>query len=145
MIATLHPAAALARDLADFLSNAGLDTAAVAARIGSVTHDPGVPLPLDISPSRPGIAHAQLSRYPKSGLPYVLSLSFEPAQRPDLDDLKAAFGEPIRVRTDRGNPPAYAFDAPEPTGRCAVVLLAELDAGRVATLEFRRDIAGDNS
>ncbi len=143
MIGTLHPVAALARDLADFLSDAGLDTAAVAAHIGSVTHDPGIPLPLEIAPSDPGIARAQLSRYPESRLPYVLSLGFEPAQRPELADLKAMFGDPVRVRTDRGIPPAYAFHPLALTGRCGVVLVAELDGDRVATLEFRRDLPGD--
>jgi hypothetical protein len=145
MIGTLHPVAALARDLADFLSDAGLSTAAVAARIGSVTHDPGIPLPLEIAPSLPCIVRAQLSRYPESRLPYVLSLSFEPTQRPELADLKAVFGDPVRVRTDRGIPSAYAFRPLVLTGRCRVVLLAELDAGRVVTLEFRRDLQGDNA
>jgi hypothetical protein len=137
--------------LRELLSTLARDLAVddVVAEIGSVLHDPGVPMPIVLRTARAGIRAASLSRYPDSGAPYTLALEFTPEARPTLADLALAFGEYHRVQRDRGLPVTVLFQQPsEAPSSWRVTLVAEvlapagdLQAGTVTSIILRRDPA----
>ncbi len=136
----------LIRELIDLLSQDAIDVAHIAARIGRVKADPGVPMPLDLLPQSPILNSARLSRYPASGLPYVLTLQPKSAFRPAVAALKAAFGPCSRALTGRGMPVEFVFDPAGSGRRWKVTMIATLvrDAAKdedslVSSIALRRD------
>lgn len=136
----------LIRELVLFLSRDTLTVEDVAARVGSVARDPGVPMPLELRPVMAGVRSARLSRYPDSGLPYVLTLEPAPDARPTAAALKAALGDYRRAHTGRSRPIEVMFYPPAAGAHWTVVVIAELlpegdslDEASVTTLALRRD------
>jgi hypothetical protein len=136
--------AALVRDLVHLLSRDPLSVEDVVMFVGSVTHDPGVPMPVELRPSLPGVRSASLARYADSGLPYLLTVSFPPEDRPAPAELRAMLGDGRRSITGRGMPAELVFHAPPQGSGWRIAVIASL-AGRetgsspVASLTFRRD------
>jgi hypothetical protein len=95
----------LIRQLHQFLLTDPLSIEDVIARVGPVANDPGGLMPIELEPVLPGVRAANLARNPANGLPYVLTI--EPAADAQLTaaDLRTAFGDYVRVLTDRGQPP----------------------------------------
>jgi hypothetical protein len=128
------------------LSRDGLTFEDVAAIVGPVAQDPGVPASATLQTVLPGVRAAKLSRYPDSGLPYVLTLEPDPASRPTPDALTSILGDYRRAPTDRGMLPKVVF-APEPSApRWNVVVIAQLGTASAAfgqapitSISFRRD------
>jgi hypothetical protein len=135
----------LIRELIDLLSQDATDLADIAARIGRVTADPGVPMPVDLLPRLRMLDSAQLSRYPSSGLPYVLRLQPKSAFRLTVSALEAAFGPGSRALTGRGMPQEFVFDTARSGRRWKVIMIATLlrgdtdDADLVSSIALRRD------
>ena len=136
----------LLRELILFLSQNTLTVEDVVARVGSVAHDPGIPMPLELRSVLAGVPSVHLSRYPDSGVPYILTLEFAPDVRPTVAALKAAFGDYHRALTDRGRPGEIMFYPPPPGTHWQVVVIANLVQGNsvlddafVTTLALRRD------
>jgi hypothetical protein len=136
----------LIRELALFLSRDRLTVDAVTAWVGRVVRDPGIPMPIELQTTLPGVRSAKLGRYPDSGLPYVLTL--EPAQdsRPSVGALKAALGNYRQARTSLGAPAVLVFPAASTGRRWEVAVIATVDKGakdldstRVRALTLRRD------
>jgi hypothetical protein len=138
----------LVPELARFLSKDDLTVDEVMARVGRVTHDPGVPMPIELHSAIAGVRSAQLGRYPDSGLPYVLTLEPSPDTRPVVGALKAVLGNYKRALTGRGMPAELVFP-PVENGLCwrVVVIVnldrtaGELDSARIVRISFRRDPA----
>lgn len=129
-----HAMIDLIRDLIPLLSQEMLTIEDVVARIGPVAHDPGVPMPIDLDSVDASVHSARLSRYPDSGLPYVLTLEPKPNVRPTVAALKSMLGDYRQALTDRGRPIEVVF-LPSTAGACwKVVVVAEL-APNVASLE----------
>lgn len=133
----------LIRELHQFLSTDSLSVEDVIARVGPVTNDPGGLMPVELQPVLVGVREANLARDPDNGLPYLLTI--EPDARLTTADLKAAFGDYKRLRTDRGQPPDIIFNPPA-SGAWRVALLATLqtaseplDEQQVSSLSFRRE------
>lgn len=136
----------LIRELVLFLSRDALTVEDIADRVGPVARDPGVPMPLELRPVLAGVRSARLSRYPESGLPYVLTIEPAPVARPTAATLKAAFGDYRRSLTDLGRPIEVIFYPPAAGAHWKVAVIAELlprgdslDDASVTTLALRRD------
>lgn len=136
----------LLRELMLLLSQDTLTVEDVIARVGPVAHDPGVPMPLELRSTLDGVRSARLSRYPDSGLPYVLTLELAPDAQPTVATLKADFGDYHRAHTDRGKPIEVMFYPPAMGTRWQVAVIARLapiegslDDAKVTTLALRRD------
>jgi hypothetical protein len=133
------------RELVDLLSQDAIGVAAIAAHIGPVAADPGVPMPLDLLPRSAILDSAKLSRYPSSGLPYVLELRFKIGLRPTVAALETASGPPSRALTDRGAPHELVYDTAISGRRWRVSMIASLPldqadgASLVAAIALRRD------
>jgi len=141
-----HETIGLIREMIRFLSQEPLLTEDVAARVGSVTDDPGGLASIIIRPDLAGVEAARLMRDPDSGLPFALKLEFAPAARPAVKDLKEAFGDYDRALTDRGRPAEIFFYPPAAGTRWKVVLVAALapgagtiDESSAAGITLRRD------
>ncbi len=135
----------LLRALVLLLSLDTLTVKDVIARVGSVAHDPGVPMPIEIHPG-PGLLTASLARYADTGLPYLLTLEPAPSHRPTVAALRLAFGDYRRARSDRGRPVEVLFHSLIATQHWKVVLIAEistdgseLDEAKVISVALRRD------
>lgn len=141
-----HAMIDLIRDLIPFLSQDLLTIEDVVARIGSIAHDPGVPMPIDLDPVDTGVRSARLSRYPDSGLPYVLAIEPKLNVRPTVAALKSVLGDYHQALTDRGRPIEVVF-LPPTAGACwKVVVVAELvpnvvslESAAVTRVALRRD------
>ncbi len=128
------------------LSRDGLTLDDVVASVGSVEHDPGIPMPIALRPTMPGVLAASLSRYPDSGLPYTLTLAFETDSRPTVEALRLAVGRFSRVPSPRGMPARVQF-IPNGAGPAwRVVVIAELaphdgtlESAPVLEVTLRRD------
>lgn len=136
----------LIRELVLFLSRDKLTVEDVAARVGPVVRDPGVPMPLEFRPVIAGVHSAHLSRYPDSGLPYILTLKLAPDARLTTAELKAVFGDYRRSRTDFDRPIEIIFYPPAAGEHWRVAVIAQLvregdslDDAPVMTLALRRD------
>src|SRR5262249_34335320 len=88
-----------------------------------------IPALIDLTPALPGIASARLGRLPETGLPFVLRLAFEPAARPTVDALVAAFGAYRVVPTDRGRPATLHFMGRHGEAFADVEMFAEIASG----------------
>lgn len=129
-----HAMIDLIRELIHFLSQDMLTIEDVVARIGPVAHDPGVPMPIDLDSVDAGVHSARLSRYPGSGLPYVLTLEPKLNARPTVAALKSVLGDYGQALTGRGRPIEVVFSPPAAGACWKVVVIAEL-APNVAWLE----------
>jgi hypothetical protein len=128
------------------LSRDGLTFDDVAALVGPVVHDAGVPTSATLRPVLPGVRAAQLSRYPDSGLPYVLTLEPDPASPPTPEALRSILGDFQRAPTNRAMPPEVVFAPARSAPQWSVVVIAQLEAtdgelGRapITSIAFRRD------
>jgi len=137
---------AIVRDLVRFLSQDPLSVEDVIDRVGPVVRDPGVPMPMELNPAMPDVSSAKLTRYPDSGLPYLLTIEPSLDARPSATSLEAAFGGYKRSRTDPGIPAELIFYPPAnaPHWRVAVIARLEssgsdLDSAPVTSISFRRD------
>ena len=136
----------LLREFVLFLSQDTLTVDDVVAWVGSVAHDPGVPMPLELRSMMAGVRSVHLSRYSDSGLPYVLTLECTPDVRPTVAALKAAFGDYRLALTDRGRPIEIIFYPPTAGTHWQIVVIATLlqrnnglDDASVTTIALRRD------
>jgi hypothetical protein len=138
----------LVQDLMRFLAQDPLGVDDVTARVGSVTRDPGVLMPIELWPAVAGVRSARLARYPDSGLPYVLTLTLAsaPDARPTLAALKAVLGDYRRARTDFGMPREFIFYPPAEGPHWQVVVIVqiesvndEIEAAPITSIAFRRD------
>ncbi len=136
----------LIQDIVRFLSQDRLTVEDVAARVGSVAHDPGELLPIELCPVIDGVRSASLARYPDSGLPYLLEIEPAPDVQPTVEALKSVFGDYHRALTDRGRPAEILFYPLLTGARWNVVIIAELAPGdgeiedaSVARIALRRD------
>ena len=136
----------LVLDLVLFLSKDRLTVEEVTARLGSIAHDPGVPMPLQLRPTLPGVRSAVLSRYPDSGIPYALTLEPATDSRPTVGALKDVLGSYKRARST----PEMHVDLIFPltrvgsTWRIVVIVTVdrtagEMDLARTTAIGFRRD------
>jgi hypothetical protein len=136
----------LVRDLIPFLLQEGLETGDVVARIGAVAHNPGNPLPIELTPRLPHVQAAQLTRLPDSEIPFVLVLEPAADSRPAAGDLKALLGQynvpltrhELRRRlvfpTVPGGPGWQVVVSAE-----ADALAADIDRTVATRIAFRRD------
>jgi hypothetical protein len=136
----------LVQELIRFLSQDPLAVSDIAARVGPVEHDPGIPMTIELQPALPGVRSAHLTRYPDSGLPYVLTIEPEPDARPTPAMLKGALGDYRRMLTHFDLPPELIFYPPaEGTHwRVAVIVKLKSDGGDFETapiisIALRRD------
>ena len=136
----------LIRELTNLLSRDALDVVHVVARIGRVNSDPGIPMPIDLLPESPILSSARLSRYPATGLPYVLTIQPKPAFRPTVSALKAAFGPCDWALTERGMPAECVFDSAGMGHQWTVTMIATSPGGHredkdnfVSFIALRRD------
>jgi hypothetical protein len=136
----------LIRQLHQFLLSDPLSIEDVIARVGPVADDPGGLMPIELQPVLPGVREANLARNPSTGLPYVLTI--EPAADAQLTaaDLRTAFGDYVRVLTDRGQPPEIIIYPPASDSPWKVAIVATLqstsdplDDQQVSSLSFRRE------
>lgn len=136
--------AGLVQELVRFLSQNPLSVEDIAAFVGPVTHDPGVPLPIELQPVLTGVRSARLARYPDSGLPYLLTLEFATESQPTLAGLRAVLGDYRRALTGRGMPPELVF-FPHVEGKhwqiAVITRLSthDVEAAPITSLSFRRD------
>jgi hypothetical protein len=129
-----------------FLSQDCLAVEDIVTRIGSIVHDPGVPMPIELRPSMSSILTASVSRYPDSGLPYTVTLEFQTDAQPSIAAFNLAFGDFRRMLTYQGMP-AEVFFLPPHTGTLwNVAVIAEvaphiggLESALVASVTLRRD------
>ena len=132
----------LLRDLVALLSNEiAFDD--ITARLGPVAHDPGVPMPAEVTPRDPALRRVQIGRYPETGKPFTVEL--ELASPVTVAALVTAFGAYRQGRTDRGMPREIAFP-PAGAGPWKVVIVAQLPPGASpigdgvsSTVTLRRD------
>jgi hypothetical protein len=136
----------LVQELVRFMSQDSLGIEDVAARIGSIVDDPGIPMPIELRSTLSDIRLAQLSRYPDSGLPYVLTLQPVSDIHLTLTALKAVLGDYKRAATDRGVPPKVLFYPLTKGSHWSVVVIVELESvpdgletSEVTSMAFRRD------
>lgn len=129
-------------ELAQFLSQEHT-IAEVTGRVGKTVKDPGPPLPVVIEPHLAGVKSATLSRYPKDGKPYLLTLGLHTG--PTVAAMREKFGAFERLDSDLGRPPQLLFKVPAGAA-WRIVLIAELepaanaiDSDHVVSLAFRRD------
>ena len=139
MIALLH-------HLCRLLARDDLTVEDVVRAVGSVVRDPGVPMPMILQPSVPGVRAASLGRYPETGLPYLLVLEFERSAQPTVAELAAAFGRYQRTYSDRGMPIPLLFEPVADASAWTVALIADLpsgtgalDAAKAERVALRRD------
>ena len=114
------------RDLVRFLAQ-DLTVEQIAARVGAVDRDPGVPLPIELRPTGSELRAASLSRYPETGKPFALEL--ELAAPVTVASLQGAFGAYREGRTDRGQPREILFYPAEAGTPWKVVVIAQLPPG----------------
>jgi len=134
------------RKLAKSLSKDRLGINEVAAKIGSVESDPGFPMPIELKSSIEEVVSAQLSRYPDTNFPYVLTLGLSTDSHLTLSALKKQFGEFQQTRTDRGMPPEFLFLEPVKGAKWWVYIFVRLEQDgtplevrRISYITFRRD------
>jgi len=135
----------LIREVVPLLSRDTLGVEDVTARIGPVIRDPGIPMPLEMQPPI-GMRSASLSRYPDTGIPYVLTIVPEPEGRPTVAELKAILGDYRRALTDRGQAATMVFSPAMVTPRWSVAVIVKLERSdgpvetrSVTTIALRRD------
>jgi hypothetical protein len=128
------------------LSQDGLTFEDVSAFVGPVVHDTGVPASATLRPVLPGVRAARLSRYPDSGLPYILTLEPDVASPTTPEALRPMLGDFRRARTDRGMPPEVVFAPASSAPRWKVVVIAQLEAtgaelgqAPIISIALRRD------
>lgn len=139
---------ALLRDLVQLLTRDELTVEDVVSAVGSIVEDPGMPGSMTLRSPVPGVTGTSLSRYPDTGLPFVLTLAFEPNAQPTLANLVAAFGAHRRIYSDRGMPVSLFFEPAVRGSAWTVALFAELppgtrafDTARVERVALQRDPA----
>jgi hypothetical protein len=133
------------RDLIAFLSQE-VSIHDIAARIGRIVRDPGIPLPIELASTLPDVASAHLSRYPDSGLPSVLTLELISTLRITAAELVPILGAFRPLRTDIGQRKELIFYPPHRGPRWEVAVIAEyVPTGkgaqheRIAAFGLRRD------
>jgi hypothetical protein len=117
------------RDLFYFFSRNDVTLQDVSERVGSITHDPGGLMPIELNSTLPGVRAATLSRYPDSASPYMLDLTPAPNARPTAAELRNFLGDYHRALTDRGRPWELVFYPPRIEERCRVAVIAEVEPG----------------
>jgi hypothetical protein len=134
------------REMFAFLSQNHITLQDVSKRVGSLAHDPGGLMPLELHSTLPGVRAARLARYPDSDLPYLLDLTPVPGARPTAGELKRFLGDYKRARTDMGRPWRLVFHPPSNEESCRVVVIAQLESGApdldsapIIQVGFRRD------
>lgn len=132
----------LIRDLVALLSRE-ISIDDITARLGPVARDPGVPMPIELSPHNAALRAVHVGRYPDTGKPFTVELELATPVR--VTALAAAFGDYQQGLTDRGMPREIAF-APAKPGPWKVVVVAQLPAGAspiadatAHTITLRRD------
>jgi len=115
----------------------------ITSRLGPIAHDPGVPMPAELTPRDPAVRRVEVGRYPDSGKPYTVELELSSAV--PVAALVAAFGAYRQGRTDRGMPREIVFPAAG-SGPWKVVIVAQLPPGTspiadgaTSTITLRRD------
>lgn len=115
----------------------------ITGRLGPVAHDPGVPMPAELTPRDPAVRRAAVGRYPETGKPYTVEI--ELVSPVPVAALVAAFGAYRQARTDRGLPREIYFP-PAGQGPWKVVVAAQLppgtspiDDGAAGVVTLRRD------
>lgn len=98
----------------------------ITGRLGPVARDPGIPMPVELTPHDPAVRRIEVGRYPDSGTPYTLEL--ELGSPVPVDALVAALGPYRQSRTDRGRPREIVFP-PAGRGPWQVVVVAQLPPG----------------
>ncbi len=136
----------LIRELIRFLSQDPLAVDEVTARIGPIVRDPGIPMPIELRPALAGVCSAYLTRYPESGLPYVLTVEPTRDAAPTVGALQAVFGDYRRALTGRGMPYEIVFSTPAEGTNWRIVLIARLEpvsdqieSTLVTSIALRRD------
>jgi hypothetical protein len=120
----------------------------IAAHIGSVKHDPGIPMSIEIEPRSSKLQSAELARDPESGQPYLLTLVPVPSERRALSSLEALFGPCKRTRPGLGLPASCIIDPAQSYDDCSIALILKYpvappgDEVLVHSVTLRRD-AGD--
>jgi hypothetical protein len=137
------------RELFAFLSQKHITLQDVSNRVGSIAHDPGGLVPLELHSTLPGVRAATMARYPDSDLPYTLDLTPAADARPTAGKLKSFLGDYHRARTDMGRPWRLVFHPPSTEESCRVVVIALLESGApdvdkapIIRVAFRRDGVG---
>jgi len=132
----------MVRELVTFLS-ADVTVDDISARLGPVADDPGVPMPIALTPRDPAVQAASVARYPATGKPFTVELELAaPIPVAELTGLLGAYQQGL---TDRGLPREIIF-APAGTGPWKIVVVASVPPGAApiadqaaATITFRRD------
>jgi hypothetical protein len=134
------------RELIRLLSQDPLSVEDVISRVGPVVDDPGAPMPIDLQPVLSGVRAANLDRYPDNGLPYALTIELEPGARVTAAALQQAFGDYMRLHTDRGHPPEIIFYPQAVGSQWTVAVIAKLESAAVSldnqpvtSVSLRRD------
>ncbi|MDB5036063.1 MAG: hypothetical protein JWQ98_3304 [Chlorobi bacterium] len=136
-------------DIAGFLSRDPLSLDDVIERVGEAVADPGIPMPIALRPTLPGVRSASLTRYPDTGLPYLLTLVPSPDLHLTPRALAAVLGEYRRLAGDRGRNPGLIFYPGIGGARWSVAVIVEvermgdeIDIAPVTSIAFRRDPVG---
>ncbi|HMD46433.1 MAG TPA: hypothetical protein VKG43_09745 [Acidimicrobiales bacterium] len=130
-------------DLARFVAKDGLTVDEVIARVGPVTEDHGVPLPMDLEPSLTGTREARLWTHPDSGEPYLLEVTPEPGVAPTVAGLESVLGRPRPARRSFGEPESWVFEPSGLEGRVSVTVRVASDGPTSAgTITWCRELAG---
>lgn len=98
----------------------------IVARLGTLTEDPGPPLPARLASADPAFRQISVARDPDTGKPYTVDLVL--AAPLAVTSLAEAFGAYRQARTDRGRPRQLLF-APTGPGPWKIVIIAEIPSG----------------
>ena len=131
------------REIVEFLT-ADVTVEDIAARIGDIVPDDDDDVRM--RPASASFGEASVASYPDTGKPYTLDLDLGLADAIAVADLRAAFGNYERVRTDRGHPPEIIFYPPAPEQPFSVAVLGRIDgdgddiaSASVSHITLRRD------
>ena len=144
--------AVLLRQVFQLLGGPKLAVGDVVKLLGPIDTDPGIPVSIRLRPASPDLKSASLSRYPESGVPYLITLEPVPNARPTLHDLQEIFGEYRRGLGSARKIVEFIFYPHVPGAPWQIAVIARLggpsanfDAEPVRTISFRRDPAVDQA
>ncbi|MEO5929585.1 MAG: hypothetical protein ABIR47_06610 [Candidatus Kapaibacterium sp.] len=136
-------------DFVAFLARDPLSVDDVIKRVGDLAGDPGIPMPIALRPTLPGIRSASLARYPDTGLPYLLTLVPSQDFHPTPSKLAVVLGPYSSPAGNRGRNPEVIFYPRVGDERWSIAVIVEvertssaIDIAPVISIAFRRDPVG---
>lgn len=134
------------KEFQDLLAGA-IHAQEIVSQIGTVKHDPGAPMSIEVDPSSPNLRSVTIARDPDTGSPFLLTLTPAPAERPALSTLEALFGPCRRVRTGLGAPASCIIDPARSYPDCSIAMILAFpvpspgEEPLVHSIALRRDSA----